>query len=1041
MARILGEEGYEVEVLLGAEATRRNIIDTIELHKKHAQEGDLLVIYFGGHGALDEEGRAYLVPVDGDLAALSSTAIRLDDVASRHLERVSNAVTILDCCYSGQAAGMRGEEEPHEQDTRARAFSSEVGSAFQRAQGRVVLAACGGQQTTRELQKLGHGAFTYYLLDCLQTTPEAVTTSSLFAYTNRGLLQEGLPKAVYGGIHQGEIELRGPRSAKDILVPITEEAISERALHLQDLRRASRARSMERWQAAGLSRIESMVFAENLQIGKPTSAMLPSEEMPLVLLTGELGAGKSLFGERIHLLTVDRAEADANAPLPVYLRARDITGRLDDAIEAATRGLGNPSRQGAAVVVDGADEAGLARASELLSQARILVEQWPFTTVVFTSRPIPEYADAREAVSVPLLIPDQSFALMDEIAGAEASDQPSRRQAGFMVQATASIADAITRPLFALLAGIYLRDMPEGTQPSKVELINHLVERSLRGIAMAPAQSIKVLQRLALLSVDREGHDVPKQEVGSNAELQALLETRLIVESPTGVNFPLPIYAEWFAARSLMEGDPTPSALLIDPSRLERWRFSLITYVGTTDYEAASRLLDPLVRTNPGMASSIINDGLASWAAKGDIGLPSALVCGTLIRRTMEAWVEGIGPLAKLIAPVAEDGSLLKLGVSTNPDGSLLTAWYRSTAPDVFELTPQMVRDIGLFRLGLQPKPLDLERSRKQKPTNLPAWPWKWSLDILNSALSDLVLNYDLPLTTGPLVRESAWRTALALLNNRDVRYVEQLPGPDGRPVDVQVLRGGSLDENPIPLDQIEPIVARFKGTYFTRDRGRHSTNPRREWLYNLDHLRLEIARLRSEGQAEMTSPRPIADQDFPEGGGYEWEMFSEERIRIRAEAVYSAAFEGYQQLVATWFPRLAPRLAHAVLLPSRLVGIVTVPQRAPDGRYSGHLGPGITYFFEPLPEDALSAVDIQLGSEDEVYDLEFRDRLFERLRQQIRYLRPHAAGWLHPWLTSSVLDIFCSELDRYAAAEIAFKWLSNDLKEIGWPPRGLLGF
>jgi|GEM_PF-3366796 len=455
---------------------------------------------------------------------------------------------------------------------------------------------------------------------------------------------------------------------------VTSEA--DRRERLQGLRQASIARSMERWRAAGVSRDQAAQLVADSQVGQPSAAMIPSENKRLVLLVGELGAGKSLFGERIHMLAIERAESDPNAPIPVYLRARDIAGRLDLAIQEAAQGLGNPTRQGVALVIDGADEAGLSHAGNLLSQARILVEQWPHTTILVTSRPILEYSKAEEAFRVPLLPEPESYALISRIVGESADELGVVHDASFRIEESGSIANAIERPLFAVLTGVYLRDMPLGRRFSRIELVEHLVEHSVGSIGIAPERATTLLEKLAVLSTDRGGQPIPKHEVALGHDLQALLETRLVVEHSGALSFPLPMLMEWFAARGLASDRPTAGELISDPTRLERWRFALITYVGTSSFDMASKLLDPLVRAHPAMASSIIATGLSSWGTRETTALPPALECGRQIRQAMTAWVEGIGPLSQLVAPLDSRDKVPALAVAAHPSRHLQAAWY-----------------------------------------------------------------------------------------------------------------------------------------------------------------------------------------------------------------------------------------------------------------------------------------------------------------------------------------------------------------------------
>ncbi|MFB8791799.1 MAG: hypothetical protein U7123_23885 [Potamolinea sp.] len=176
---------------------------------------------------------------------------------------------------------------------------------------------------------------------------------------------------------------------------------------LEQLERESKVRCIERWQAAGVSESKAIELADDSSIGiAPPNIQLCAEK--LILLIGELGAGKSLIGERLFQIAIKQAKENANAPIPVYLEAKKVVGHLQEAVEAAATGIGNPQIQGATVIIDGADEAGTGLASQLLTEARLL-KAWQKTTVVITSRPIPTFEQVEEAVPVPLLSDDDAL--------------------------------------------------------------------------------------------------------------------------------------------------------------------------------------------------------------------------------------------------------------------------------------------------------------------------------------------------------------------------------------------------------------------------------------------------------------------------------------------------------------------------------------------------------------------------------------------------------------------------------------------------------
>jgi TonB family protein len=131
---------------------------------------DLLLLYFSGHGMLDEEGQLYLALTDTEWDAPRSSAVAAEFVArAMDATRSNRVVLILDCCHSGAFA--RGAKA---------AVGACVGTktAFEGSgYGRCVLTATDATQYAWEGDKLiggdkqknsGTSVFTRYLVEGLQ---------------------------------------------------------------------------------------------------------------------------------------------------------------------------------------------------------------------------------------------------------------------------------------------------------------------------------------------------------------------------------------------------------------------------------------------------------------------------------------------------------------------------------------------------------------------------------------------------------------------------------------------------------------------------------------------------------------------------------------------------------------------------------------------------------------------------------------------------------------------------------------------------------
>lgn len=206
------DDGYLVESLIGARATRANIVPLLESYRDTTASDQLLIVYFSGHGVIGLDGRPYLLPIDFDIQRLSVTAIPLEDIVARHLTasheyNIGTVVVLLDCCYSGRVL-----VEPHADNTPRRLSAAQVLAATAthipgNIPGRVVLTACGQNEKTREYPWMRHGAFTFYFLEYWQSQSE-VDLDPLYNYIARGLRRNDIPLPMRGGLQQGVIILR-----------------------------------------------------------------------------------------------------------------------------------------------------------------------------------------------------------------------------------------------------------------------------------------------------------------------------------------------------------------------------------------------------------------------------------------------------------------------------------------------------------------------------------------------------------------------------------------------------------------------------------------------------------------------------------------------------------------------------------------------------------------------------------------------------------------------------------------------------------------
>jgi hypothetical protein len=717
-----------------------------------------------------------------------------------------------------------------------------------------------------------------------------------------------------------------------------------RAARLDELGRASRARCVERWQVAGVDTTLALAMAHELGLGAAPAEILPSKEQQLRVLCGDMGVGKSLAGERYHQAAIAAQLLDANAPVPVYLRARDIDGDLQATALQACEGLGDPRQQGAIVVLDGIDEPGTGAASELLSQARVLTGTWPATRVLLSSRPLSAIEHTEELAHLQQLDEPEASSLIGRVAGIAVTT-------GIHAGWPENLRQAIRLPLFA--------------------------------IGRVDADVAPLLRRLAILSLRRGGGPVPEADVLAGADPGLIEGTRLVVRRDRTLVFPLIVLAQWFAAESLIAGEPTPQELIDDPAGLEPWRYPLAIAVGTYGYAQVGALLGPLAAAHGGFASQVVEEGLAKWSQSDDVMPPPAVQCAEEIRSATEAWLQGAASLKELFWPLVRDGQLAPTGAHV--DGAwLTTGWYAGARqlPNVSELPG------GGFAVLLAPGETELDEWANihgARPGRQAAWAWRWSFEQLRAALKAQLKARVLRLIDGPLADAEIWGAVCSMMS---------LPFTHDEAIPIQPI------SDAIP-DDAELLMS--AGGRRILDRG----------IPAALHAKL------ADGTDTLDPPFPGPDQTQ---GGWVWSGWSEQRMLERTQAVFTAAIHGYEWLAASQLQSLAPWMQTAVTLPAVLHGYLN-PGDPTRGFASG---PTIEWWLEALPAEQPSRVEIELEHEDR---REEHHAMFVEQARRSRTQRTQQRAWLDSTSHSSMLDVF----GLFSTQETVYKWLWDDLKRIRW--------
>ena len=169
---------------------------------KQANKGDLVLIYYSGHGKLDLANRLYLCAVNTQIDTLEATSVPVQSIKDYIEVSPSQQIAlVLDCCFSG-AVG----------DVFARSSVDDQLQLMTRGRGTYIMTASTGIQVALEKEKDENSIFTKYLLEGIETGAADVngdgliTMDELYSYVHHRVLEEGFQEPMRWGINvRGEM--------------------------------------------------------------------------------------------------------------------------------------------------------------------------------------------------------------------------------------------------------------------------------------------------------------------------------------------------------------------------------------------------------------------------------------------------------------------------------------------------------------------------------------------------------------------------------------------------------------------------------------------------------------------------------------------------------------------------------------------------------------------------------------------------------------------------------------------------------------------
>ncbi|MEO9854033.1 MAG: caspase family protein [Reichenbachiella sp.] len=152
----------QVYSLFNEEATKENMLAMLDDIAANARPQDVFFFYYAGHGSM-VEGNFYFIPTENirlyDFDLLTNEAVNAATLQQKFANiSALKQLVVLDACQSGGSTELLAVRGASEEKAMAQ---------LSRSSGVHVLAASGSEQFATEFAELGHGLFTYVLLEAL----------------------------------------------------------------------------------------------------------------------------------------------------------------------------------------------------------------------------------------------------------------------------------------------------------------------------------------------------------------------------------------------------------------------------------------------------------------------------------------------------------------------------------------------------------------------------------------------------------------------------------------------------------------------------------------------------------------------------------------------------------------------------------------------------------------------------------------------------------------------------------------------------------
>ncbi len=190
----------EVHKVLNQDATRANILGVLDILAQKVKSNDVFILYYAGHGTV-VDNEFYFVPTE-NTRLYSADKLKKDGISATSLQQklmqvpALKQLLLIDACQSGGTVELLAQRGAKEEKAMAQ---------LSRSAGIHVLSAAGSEQFATEYAELGHGVFTYVLLEALAGKADGAPKDGVVTiYELKSYIENLVPE--YSQKFKGEVQ-------------------------------------------------------------------------------------------------------------------------------------------------------------------------------------------------------------------------------------------------------------------------------------------------------------------------------------------------------------------------------------------------------------------------------------------------------------------------------------------------------------------------------------------------------------------------------------------------------------------------------------------------------------------------------------------------------------------------------------------------------------------------------------------------------------------------------------------------------------------